>query len=96
MTSERQFSLFPKCGDELRSPLHGFKPIAGELADFGDSFATQVGDLVRLEISPDCLDRIEFRRIRWQPRDGNMSFQFFESGSDLAAAVGRHTVSDDL
>ena len=63
MTSERQFSLFPESGDEMRSPLHGLEPVACELADFANCVETEIGDLVFLEVGPDRLDRIEFRGL---------------------------------
>src|SRR2546425_12275425 len=95
MTSERQFSLFPESGDEMRSSLHRLEPIAGEPADFADRVAAQVGDLMFFEVGPDRLDRVEFRRVRRQARNSDMPVQLFEPGRELAAAMCRGAVPDD-
>ncbi len=57
----------------MRSSLHGLEPIASELADFANSVQTKVGDLVFLEVGPDRLDRIEFRSVGRQTRNGDVA-----------------------
>ena len=72
MTSEGQFSLFPESGDQMRSALHGFEAVTGELSALANGIEAQVGDLVFFEISPDGPNGIEFRRIDGQPGNGNI------------------------
>jgi len=95
MTSERQFGLFPECRDEIRSPLHGLEPVAGELADFANSGKAQVGDFMFLEIGPDGLDRIELRRVRRQARHGDLPVLFLQPCLDQARAMGGYPIPDD-
>src|SRR5487761_2001905 len=95
MTSEGQLSLFPECGDQCGSPLHGLESVASELADFANAVQAKVGDLVFLEVGPDRLYRIEFRRVGWKSSNGDVSVQFFEPCVDLAAAMSGHAVPDD-
>lgn len=95
MTSEGQLSLFPERGDQRWSPLHGFEPIASELADFANGVEAQISDLVLLEIGPDRLDRIEFRGVGRQARNRDMAVQFFQPGIELAAAMDGRAIPDD-
>jgi len=43
-------------------------------------YKAQIGGLVFLEVCPDRTDRIEFRGIRRQARNGDVSMQFFTPG----------------
>ena len=95
MTSKSQFSLFPEIRDQREAFLHGLEPIAGELTDFADGVQAQMGDLILLEVSPDGLNRIEFRDIRRETRDRDMAVQLFEPGREFSAAMNRGAVPDD-
>ena len=95
MTSERQLGLFPEGGDECGAPLHGLEPVAGELADLPDGVQAQVGDLVFLQIGPDRLDRIEFRRVGRQAGDSDVAVQFLQPCLDQTRAVRGNAVPDD-
>lgn len=87
MTSKLQFSLFPKSSDHRWSLLHGLEPISCELSNLANCVEAQISDLVFLEVSPDCLNRVELRGIGRQACNRNMSVQLFEPGGDFAAAV---------
>lgn len=70
MTSESQFSLFPKGGGQMRSALHGFEAITGELSNLVNDIEAQIGNFALFEISPDGLHGIEPGRTGGQARDG--------------------------
>jgi hypothetical protein len=53
----------------MRSALHGLEAVTGDLTDLANGIEAQVGDLVLLEISPDGLHWVEFRRIGGQAGD---------------------------
>ena len=95
MTLKRQFSLFPESGDQMRSSLHRLESIARELADFSDGVQTKIGDFVFFEVAPYRLDRIKFRCIGRQARNGDMAIQFFEPALDFATAMGGDAVPDN-
>lgn len=95
MTSESQLSLFPECGDQRWSPLHRLEPIAGERANFANGIEAQIGDLMLLEIGPDCLNRVEFGSVGRQARNRNMSVQVFQPRVEFAAAMNGGAIPDD-
>ena len=95
MTSNRQFGLLPERGDELRSALHRLEPVAGEGADLADGVQAKIGQLALLHVTPDVFDRIEFRRVRGQAFQDQVSVERFDVVLDDAAAVRRQAVPDD-
>ncbi len=95
MTSERQFSLLPECSDEIRSLLHGFEVISGELTNFANGGKAAIGDLVFLDVSPNGVDGIEFGRVGRQACHGDMAVLSLQPGLNLVAAMRSGTVPDD-
>lgn len=71
--SQSQFCLLPESADELVAALHRLQASACKVADLGKVHRAQIGDLVFLQVRPDRLDRVEFRRVGRQERDGDVS-----------------------
>src|SRR5712692_3482783 len=95
MTLNGQFGLLPERGDELRSALHGPEPVASEGTDLANRVEAKIGQLALLHIAPDVFDGIEFRGIRRQPFENNVSVERFDEVLDDATAVRRQAVPDD-
>src|SRR6266550_4574209 len=95
MTLNRQFGLLPERGDEPRSALHGFEPVAGEGAHLADAVQAEIGQLALLHVAPDVLDRVEFRRVRGQSFQDQVPVERFDIVLDDPAAVRRQAVPDD-
>src|SRR5271169_6887452 len=95
MTLNRQLSLLPERGDELRSALHGLESIAGEGAYLANGMQTEIGQLALLHVAPDVFDRIEFRRVRGQSFQDQVALKRFDVVLNDATAVRRQAVPDD-
>src|SRR5579859_4607729 len=95
MTLNRQFSLLPERGDELRSALHRLESVACEGAYFANSVQTQVGQLALLHVAPDVLGRVEFGRVSGQSLQDEVPVERFNVVLDEAAAVRRQAIPDD-
>jgi len=94
MTSERQFSLLPECGDEVWSFLHGFEAIGGELTDLANWGKAEICDLGFLEESPDHLEGVAFGSVWWQACYSDMPFLFCQSILDFATPTRSDAIPD--
>jgi len=94
MTSNRQFGLLPERGDESRSALHRPEPVACEGPHFADRIQAQIGQLAVLHVAPDVFDRVEFRRIRGQAFQDQVSGERFDVVFNHSATVRRQAVPD--
>src|SRR5882672_8336692 len=95
MTLNRQLSLLPECGDELRSALHGLEPVAGEGANLANGVKAQIAQLALLHIAPDVFDRIELRSVGRQALQDDVSVERFDVVLDHTTAMRRQAVPDD-
>lgn len=79
MTLRPQFGLGVAGGDDRVASAHAAKSGGRLQTEFPSLGGDQIGYLMRLEMSPHILDRIEFGRIGWQPFDLNA----FPGGDDV-------------
>lgn len=95
MTSDRQFRLLPKRGDDLRAALHGFEPSAGLALDLVDAAQAQIGEFALFGIAKEVFDRIEFGRIAGQALEDDLVAKGVDVVAYEAAAVPGQAVPDD-
>src|SRR5450759_172991 len=95
MTSDRQFCLFPKRSNKLRSSLHGLEPIAGERTDFPNRFQAQVSQFTLLHVCPDIFDRVKLGCIRRQSFQDDLPVQRFNIALHHATTVSRQSIPND-
>ena len=95
MTSNRQLSLFPESGDDLRSALHGFQAAAGVTLYFVDRLGAQAGQLALLGVAKQVLDRIELGRVTGQALQHDLVVERFDVVANGAASMRGKSVPDD-
>jgi hypothetical protein len=95
MTSDRQFRLLPKRGDEPRAALHRPESIAGEAADLADRGGTQVRDLAAFQMRPDVFDGVQFRGVGRQLLEHDALIERLDVLPHQATAVGGQAIPDD-
>jgi hypothetical protein len=94
-TLQRQFSLFPECGDQPRSPLHRLQSVTRELGELAEIMHAEVCQLMFLEVTPNIFGGIELRGIAEQALDLNRAMDPIEVVAHPPAAMGGEPVPDD-
>ena len=95
MTSRPQFSLGVAGGDNLSAAAHPAQCGGGFKTEFPSPGRDQVGNLMRFEMPPHILDRIEFGRVSRQSFDYDATFGGSHIIFDHQAAVDRRAIPDD-
>jgi len=95
VTSRPQISLGVAGGDNLSASAHPAQCGGGFKTEFPGLGRDQVGNLMRFEMSPHILDRIEFGRVSRQPFDPDATFGGSHIIFDQEAAVDRCAIPDD-
>src|ERR1700747_1196165 len=94
MTSP-QGCLNPARGDDRRSVLRAFQPVAGDGRQLAEVVGAEVRNRVTLEPCPQVLDGIEFWTVRRQESDLNVAVERVQVLPDNCRVMGPGTVPDD-
>ena len=94
MTSRPQFSLGIAGSDYPRAATHSAQSGGCFHAQFPSLRHDEVGDLVRLEMAPHILDRVELGRIRGQPLDHKTASGSSHVVFDQQAAMDRRSIPE--
>ena len=87
MTISKQFRLLPECRDQRATALHRAQIAARALAQIGEVAGAVVRHGVMLQVTPDVLDGVQFRRVGRQMLQGDAAVQAGRSGVGRCAGV---------
>jgi len=95
VTSRPQFSLGIAGGNNPAAAAHSAQGGRGFKTEFPSLRCDQVGNLMRFEMPPHILDRIEFGRVSRQPFDHEATFGGGHIVFDQHTPVDRGAIPDD-
>jgi hypothetical protein len=91
----KQLRLSPEGGHQGRATLHRTQVRPSVLLQIRQISGTEVGHRVRLEITPDALDGIEFGCVRWQILQGDRPALALDILAYQIGAVRLQSIPDD-
>lgn len=87
--------MLPERGNQRRAPLHGAQLPSRRLGELSQIVGAEIRERVLLQVTPDVLDRVQFRRICRKSLELDGALQGVDEGAYRARAMRGQTIPDD-